>query len=57
MLNALDPPQISAGFCGQGVLQADESITAASFSIAVPQKHCVPNSMPANVNPPLSHKD
>jgi hypothetical protein len=51
MLIALDPPQISAEFWGHAMLQLDESMGAALFMIAVPQKHCVPNSMPAKVKP------
>lgn len=47
MLIAFDPPQISAEFWGHAMLQLDESIGAALFMIAVPQKHCVPYSIPA----------
>lgn len=49
-LSALEPPQIWEASAAQGVSHPDAT-GPALFWIPVPQKHWVPNSMPAYVKP------
>jgi hypothetical protein len=54
--SVLDPPQIVAASPAHGVLHVPSVVTGAPpLRIAVPQKHCDPNSTPARVNPLSAH--